>query len=263
MAIQKPVLHELTPLKELFLQQRPPRLLLAGAGRWPMPQVVNLLFNGVAVEDSSQVVFEIFRWQDIEIKGRGTISVLDARGADDEAEKTIRRELERESADAIIILSDASEGRSKVKRSAENGLECVHWNDAVRKEAGIIAIHLEPTPGAGHNGEPVRMDWSEKIQPQLHGRVWGRFEFSGEPGYSLADRQRHISSFPFWPKDYRMSAGSKLSHSGDREAEREIANILIKSTSAICTAVGANRSRSPTCPSSPPCNWSWSPGSCI
>src|SRR5205085_12366701 len=112
-------------------------------------QVVNLLFNGVAVEDSGQVAFEIFRWQDIEIKDRGVISVLDARGADDEAEKTIRGELERASADAIIILSDASEGRSKVKRSAENGSECVHWNDAVRKEAGIIAIHLEPTPANG------------------------------------------------------------------------------------------------------------------
>src|SRR6476646_10406742 len=134
-----------------------------------MPRGVNLLFNGVAVEDSSQVVFEIFRWQDMEIKDRGTIAVLDARGADDKAETTIRRELERDSADAIIILSDASEGRSKVKRSAENGSDCVHWNDAVRKEAGIIAIHLDPTPGAGHNGEPVRMDWSEKIQPQLHG----------------------------------------------------------------------------------------------
>ena len=240
MAIQKPVLHELTPLKELFLQQRPPRLLLAGAGRWPMPQVVNLLFNGVAVEDSSQVVFEIFRWQDIEIKGRGTISVLDARGADDEAEKTIRRELERESADAIIILSDASEGRSKVKRSAENGLECVHWNDAVRKEAGIIAIHLEPTPGAGHNGEPVRMDWSEKIQPQLHGRVWGGFEFSGEPGYALADRAASHQFVSVLAKELPNECRVEIVRiSGDREAQREIANILIKSTSAICTAVGA------------------------
>ena len=67
-----------------------------------------------------------------------------------------------------------------MKRSAENGIECVHWNDAVRKDAGIVAIHLEPTPNAGHNGEPVRMDWSERIQPQLHGRVWGGFEFSGD-----------------------------------------------------------------------------------
>ena len=84
-AIRKPVLHELTPLKELFLQQRSPRLLLAGSGRWPTPQVVNLLFSGDTVWPSRQVVFEIFRWQDLEIKDRGSVSVLDARGADDDA----------------------------------------------------------------------------------------------------------------------------------------------------------------------------------
>src|SRR5205823_8784173 len=54
------MLHELTPLKELFLQQRPPRLLLAGAGRWPMPQVVNLLFNGVAVETPARSCSRFF-----------------------------------------------------------------------------------------------------------------------------------------------------------------------------------------------------------
>jgi uncharacterized protein len=239
-AIRKPVLHELTPLKELFLQQRSPRLLLAGSGRWPMPQVVNLLFNGDAVEPSHQMVFEIFRWQDFEIKDRGTVSVLDARGADDDAEKTIREELDRQSADAIIILSDASEGRSKVKRSVENGSECVHWNDAVHPEAGILAMHVEPTLGTGHNGEPVKVDWSEKIQPELHGRVWGGFEFSGEHGRAVADRAAAHQFVSVLAKKLPNECRVEIVRiSGDREAQREIANILIKSTSAICTAIGA------------------------
>jgi uncharacterized protein (DUF697 family) len=239
-AIQKPVLHELTPLKELFLQQRPPRLLLAGSGRWPMPQVVNLLFNGDAVEPSRQMVFEIFRWQDLEIKDRGTVSVLDARGADDDAEKTIRGELGRASADAIIILSDGSEGRTKVKKSAENGSECVHWNDAARKDSGIVAIHVEPTPGAGHNGEPVKMDWSERIQPQLHGRVWGGFEFSGEAGHGVADRATAHQFVSILAKKLPNECRVEIVRiSGDRAAQREIANTLIKSTAAVCTAIGA------------------------
>ena len=239
-AIQKPVLHELTPLKELFLQQRPPRLLLAGSGRWPMPQVVNLLFNGDAVEPSRQMVFEIFRWQDLEITDRGTVSVLDARGADDDAEKTIRGELERASADAIIILSDGSEGRTKVKKSAENGSECVHWNDAARKDSGIVAIHVEPTPGAGHNGEPVKMDWSERIQPQLHGRVWGGFEFSGEADHRVADRAAAHQLVSVLAKKLPNECRVEIVRiSGDRGAQREIANTLIKSTAAVCTAIGA------------------------
>jgi len=238
--IQKPVLHELTPLKELFLQQRPPRLLLAGSGRWPMPQIVNLLFNGHAVEPTTQMVFEIFRWQDIVLKDRGTVSVLDARGADDNAEKTIRGELEHAAADAIIIISDASEGRGKVKRSAENGSDCVHWNDARHKDAGIVAIHLQPLASAPHNGEPSKMNWSEKIQSQLHGRVWGGFEFSGDARHTVADRaaaHQFVSVLANkLPNECRVEI---VRISGDRDAQREIANILIKSTAAICTAVGA------------------------
>jgi len=103
-----------------------------------------------------------------------------------------------------------------------------------------MAIHLEPTPGAGHNGEPVRMDWSEKIQPQLHGRVWGGFEFSSEPGYALADRAASHQFVSVLAKELPNECRVEIVRiSGDREAQREIANILIKSTSAICTAVGA------------------------
>jgi hypothetical protein len=255
-AIQKPVLHELTPLKELFLQQRPPRLLLAGSGRWPMPQVVNLLFNGDAVEPSRQMVFEIFRWQDLEIKDRGTVSVLDARGADDDAEKTIRGELGRASADAIIILSDGSEGRTKVKKSAENGSECVHWNDAARKDSGIVAIHVEPTPGAGHNGEPVKMDWSERIQPQLHGRVWGGFEFSGEAVTAWLTGQRRINWFPSSRKSYRMNVGSKLCEfrvTGERSVKLQ--TFSSNQPQPFAPRSVHNRFRWPICPFLRPCNW--------
>src|SRR5437879_8579786 len=105
-----------------------------------------------------------------------------------------------------------------------------------------MAIHLEPTPGAGKNGEPVRMDWSEKIQPQLHGRVWGGFEFSGEPGYALADRAASHQFVSVLAKELPNECRVEIVRiSGDREAQREIANILIKATSAICTAVGAQQ----------------------
>jgi hypothetical protein len=34
-SIQKPVLKELTPMKELFLKQRPPRFVLTGSHKLP------------------------------------------------------------------------------------------------------------------------------------------------------------------------------------------------------------------------------------
>src|SRR5216117_3953652 len=84
------------------------------------------------------------------------------------------------------------------------------------------------------------MDWSEKIQPQLHGRVWGGFEFSGESGHALADRAASHQFVSVFAKMLPNECRVEIVHiSGDRDAQREIANILIKSTSAICTAVGA------------------------
>ncbi len=235
-AIQKPVLHELTPLKELFLQQRTPRFLLAGAERLPMPEIVNLLFNGETGIDSRDILFEVFRWQTLEVKNRGAIAVLDARGADGNAEKFIRAELKRDFADVILILSDDTDGRTKVKRSAENGSDCVHWNDAVHPSAGIVALHFAKS--VRDNGDAI--PWLKKIKPELHGRVWGGFEFIADQHHPAADRsasEQFVSLLAKkLPNDCRVEI---VRISGDRAAQREIASILIKSTTAICTAVGA------------------------
>jgi len=239
-SIQKPVLHELTPLKALFLQQRPPRFLVAGSGRLPIRQIVNLLFSGMPADDTRPSLFEVFRWQTLEVKDRGTIAVLDGRGADDTTEEVIREELRRESADVILVLSDGSEGRTRVKRSIENGNQCVHWNDEVHRDAGIVAIHFNLSNSADHNGRDDGARWLEKIKPELHGRLWGGFQFSAEHDRAAADRaaSRQLVSLlaKRLPNDCRVEI-VRISH--DREAQREIASILIKSTTAVCTAIGA------------------------
>ena len=43
-SIRKPVLSELTPLKELFLQQRPPRFVLTGSDEMPLLEFVARIF---------------------------------------------------------------------------------------------------------------------------------------------------------------------------------------------------------------------------
>lgn len=236
-AIQKAVQHELSPLKQLFLQQRPPRFLLAGSNRLSMPHLVGLVFNGEPTNESRDILFEINRWQQIEIKDRATIRVLDARGADDNSEKLIRSELNREPADVILVVSDAAEGRTQVRQSAENGIECVHWNDSSRSGAAIIAVHLDETERSVQNGEIAAEPWTDKIKQELHGRVLGGFEFSGA---DTANR-RVAEQFVFLlakklPNECRVEIVRTI---GDRESQREIANVLIRSTSAICAAVGA------------------------
>ena len=44
-AIQRPILRELTPLKELFLQQRSPRFVFIGNKNEPVPEILVLDFS--------------------------------------------------------------------------------------------------------------------------------------------------------------------------------------------------------------------------
>src|SRR5436305_14517015 len=80
--IQKPVKHELVPLKELFLQQRSPRFVLTGANKLPIQEVVGTLFSSISQPATRDTLMELFRWQAVEVGDRGTIDLLDARGAD-------------------------------------------------------------------------------------------------------------------------------------------------------------------------------------
>ena len=165
---------------------------------------------------------------------------MDAQGADDTTEEIIREELRRESADIILVLSDASESRTKVKRSAENGSRCVHWNDEMHRDAGIVAIHFNQARSADHNGRDDGALWLEKIRPELHGRLWGGFQFSANHDRAIADQaasQQFVSLLAKrLPNECRVEI-VRISH--DRDAQREIASILIKSTTAVCSAVGA------------------------
>ena len=79
--IRKAVLNELTPLKQLFLQQRPPRFLFAGSSAMPLRQVIAALFGSGHPTGTRDVPVRIHHWHDISLPDRGTISVLDARGA--------------------------------------------------------------------------------------------------------------------------------------------------------------------------------------
>ena len=91
--IRKAVLSELTPLKQLFLQQRPPRFLFIGSSRMPMPQIIRALFAPIEFPKKRNVPARICRWHDVSLPERGTISILDARGIEDSAAVQVQDEL--------------------------------------------------------------------------------------------------------------------------------------------------------------------------
>src|ERR1700704_3996920 len=104
--IRRPVLHELTPLKELFLQQRPQRFVITGANTQPLQEIVATLFAWSPPAEPREILMELFRWHVMELGGRGTVSFLDARGADHETLSKIEEELTTQPADLLLHLAD-------------------------------------------------------------------------------------------------------------------------------------------------------------
>src|SRR5215471_20128478 len=101
--IRRPVLRELVPLKQLFLQQRRPRFLFIGSSKMPMQQIIDLLFAPDPQAGVNVNLTPVHRWTEWTIPGRGTISILDARDAGNSAEAQIQNDLRREPADVVFF----------------------------------------------------------------------------------------------------------------------------------------------------------------
>jgi len=228
--IQKAVLSELTPLKELFLQQRPPRFLLIGSSAIPTPRILNALFSPDAHEQMNVAVMPVHRWVDWDISGHGTISVLDARGADASAAAQVEDDLKRQPPDIVFVFDD---GEPKIEKasdhnSTELALRVQHDFGGSFGDAKVIGIAF------GSDMRTAQFEEALKAQPALRGRLLKVIVFSDVDGaetrglLSLLAREL--------PNQSKIEI---IRISRDREAQQHVAQLLIKSTTAICTAIGA------------------------
>jgi uncharacterized protein (DUF697 family) len=252
-SIQKPVLHELTPLKELFLQQRSPRFVLTGSNKLPVQEVVSALFAWLPPPESRDILMELFRWQSIDLGGHGTIDLLDARAADAVSIPDIDEELRRQPADIFLHLAgDADLARAPIGDVAN--LEAfIASNGAAKTEARVvgIVIHEAEPVRPTHNGEnhpsapaSTRSKLQSALQEKLEirRRLLQIFETVFTPGEvggaeTKADTERFMSLLAReLPNEARVEM---VRIARDRGAQIEIAQMLVKSTTAVCAAIGA------------------------
>ena len=244
--IQKPILHELTPLKELFLKQRAPRFVLTGSHKLPVQEVCAALFAAAQPADLRDVLMEVFRWQDVSVGGHGTIALLDARGADDAALRKIEAELLREPADMFLHLADGNSGRPVLTHDVENLAALAAFNRAQQSAAKVIGISLVArSPGKAAVDRPSAESKLEKAfaaNAVLRDHLVGVFELPLLPidhsgAQSIAATARFMSVVAReLPNEARVEM---IRISGDRQAQAEIAQVLVKSATAISTAIGA------------------------
>jgi len=243
--IRKAVLNELTPLKQLFLQQRPPRFLFAGSAKVPARKIISALF-GSAEFVAPNAAAPLCRWFDVSFPEGGKISVIDVRGVDHSTAVHARDELKYRAADIIFFLHDDRLAPELEKRELADLNSYLSWNETLQTDRKIIEIIvpvLEKTvtrdrndPSATHDEYAVG---SSLARRGVFLETLSLVPVDSDQTFELssAEARRLVSTLAReLPNEARMEM---IRISRDRAAQREVAQLLIKSATAVSTAIGA------------------------
>ena len=243
--IRKAVLSELTPLKQLFLQQRPPRFLFAGSAKVPARKIISALF-GSAEFAAPDTAAPLCRWFEVGFPEGGKISMIDIRGVDDSAMIHVRDELKYRAADIIFFIRDERVPHELEKRELAELDGYLSWNETLETDRKIIEVIVpssETIVSHDHNGLGATRD-DHAVRSSLVRR--GAFletlrlvPIDNDQGFEIppAEARRLMSILAReLPNEARMEM---IRISRDREGQREVAQLLVKSTTAVCTAIGA------------------------
>lgn len=243
--IRKAVLSELTPLKQLFLQQRPPRFLFAGSAQVPAREIISALFSSAEFVAPNAPV-PLCRWFDVDFPERGKMSVIDVRGVDHSTAVHIRDELKYRPADMIFFIHDDRLGFELEQRELADLNNYLTWNESVQADRKIIEVIvpvLEKTITRDRNGVNASRDKhradSALVRQSPFLETLRLATLDNDPGFELPPAEAHrlmATLTRHLPNEARMEM---IRIARDRDAQREVAQLLVKSTTAVCTAIGA------------------------
>lgn len=126
--IQKPVLQELQPIRDLFLDRRPARIQLAGGA----PVSVPALFAAMGVRPV-HTGDAVHGWREYTSPCGASISILDTRA--DAPEEHVRSGLEHQPPDLVLVVQDAEPLPEEWKESL---------NRAALAQAPVVGICPDP-----------------------------------------------------------------------------------------------------------------------
>lgn len=222
--MHQPILRELEPLKTLFLEQRPPRLVLLGGRSASRAALVDAFF-GRSVASSSDDHAQSGGWDRFSFGGCGTLEVLDARRPLPLA--LLNRPLATAPADLYLFIGEAAATTESLASDLEHAAAIVSFGDAqyeVRPK--ILGLVMAATAG---EGERFELHGVLSTNPILSERTVGVA--------LIQPREKLVEQIAVeLPGDSQLEM-ARLSQ--NRELQRQIAGVLIKSVTAICGAIGA------------------------
>lgn len=221
--LQQPLLREIGPIKDLFLRQRAPRIVVLGDAEVPLARLVHAIFSA-PVEG-----VEAAEWLTYRSEAGAELRVADARAAGVDASEF--------SPDLWLLLHSAeSPAPPDIDRVVA----------ATGGKGSVIGVLV--TPEAIESVEPQRLAFHAALraEPALRDRLAGTVAVRPEVRFvadgSRADDRREGFTRLAQVMTGELPQEAKLEMarvSGVREVQREIALTVVKSMSVICGAIGA------------------------
>jgi uncharacterized protein len=218
--LHQPILREMEPLKTLFLEQRPARVVLVGDASVSRADVLNSLFaTEVAFPDEDTQ--RSGAW--IAISSGGNLRVLDARRPATPA--VLSRPVGAEPADIFLFLR----GDTPIDENLAADLD---------HAAAILAIS-----DRSHEARPcifgVQVTGGDDARLELHGALASHSALveRTEGAELLSKREQLAEAVAIEIPPAAQLEWARLSR--HKELQRQIAGVLVKSVTAICGLIGA------------------------
>jgi len=226
--LQTPILREITPIKTLFLMQRPPRIVLVGPNGAGKAELVAALFGAEVFRPGEENLSD-GHWQTIGRTGRGSLRLLDARRPI--SLPLLRDALTQETPDLFVFARPAGKIDDTLAADLDHATQLLPVitprDGATPKILGLLLA------GASGDAETARQELHAVLhtRPELSARMVGTLALSADAaGHRLAE----LIALEL-PAEAQLEM-ARLS--GNRALQKQIAQVIIKSVTAICTAIG-------------------------
>ena len=216
-------------IKTLFLLQRPPRLVLLGPGGAGKVELLRALFGAEVVRAGEENLGD-GTWQTFGQKSRGTLQLLDARRP--ASLNLLRAALAEAAPDLFIFLRPAlaidADLAADLAHAAQI-LACAEQRGGAR--AKLLGVLL---PGDAADTERARQDLHACLHTngELSDRMVGTLAVTTD---SERERLAELVAIEL-PGEAQLEM-ARLS--GNRALQKQIAQVVIKSVTAISAAIGA------------------------
>ncbi len=247
--LQKAVLSEMRPIRELFLEQRPARILLTGTSDVSRVEIVNSLFREQVISLEGEHPLPLAPgWETFHRIAGGSVLLLDAR-----EQKTLHWGSGRDFfAPDIVIFAchghpEQADLTAAVERLAQALVE-IEAKFAHRPAvfAIIDGIPERPVAASGTSQATFAVETALRENAAINRILadvltiprWSRFRTDGTPDETLAGGLQDFLSqlVDELPPQARLEMARIT---GMRPAQKKIAETLVKATSAISAAIGA------------------------